>query len=148
MTCDLKLSDNALNDLFSDFDINPNDFQSFDSLANHIGYSQLPSVDLPPAYDTVLLSNDPNTTTTTHIPTLQPRLDEYLSSNALKTLIEQHQAQQPMIKYPPSSPSPPITMHQTSYSEVRSAMFLSSLHFLFDFLSRLHLFYRSIFLNL
>ncbi|CAF2414532.1 unnamed protein product [Rotaria sp. Silwood2] len=122
LTCDLKLSDTALNDLFSEFDLNPNDFQYFDSSTNTHVYPQQSAqvpVELPPSYDTALLST--SLTNITQTPNVQPVIDDYLSSVALKSLIEQHQTQQAMVKY---STSPPLSVPtpQTSYSESSSIL--------------------------
>ena len=113
LTCDLKLSDVALNDLFSEFDLNPNDFPYFDPSTNTNIYPQqsiqTPS-ELPPPYDTVLHSTTPNSN-------IQAEIDQYLSSNTLKSLIEQHQSQQTIVKYS-TSPPPSVPIHQANYPEV------------------------------
>ncbi len=54
---------------------------------------------------------------TTQDSNIPPVIDEYISSNTLKSLIEQHQAQQTIVKYS-SSPPPSVPVHQTNYSEV------------------------------
>ena len=120
LTCDLKLSDTALNDFFSEFDINTSDFQYFDPLTNtNTTYLeqtvQTPSELPPPSYDVALLSTSTNKMTqNSNVQTIQPVIDEYISSNALKSLIEQHQVQQSIVKY---SSSPPPTV-PTNYPEV------------------------------
>lgn len=45
------------------------------------------------------ITSDPN------IQTTLPVIDEYISSNTLKSLIEQHQTQQTIVKYSSSSPT-------------------------------------------
>ncbi|CAF4270904.1 unnamed protein product, partial [Rotaria magnacalcarata] len=53
LTCDLKLSDTAFNDLFSEFDLNLNGFQYFDSSTNADAYYQHSAQvagELPPPY--------------------------------------------------------------------------------------------------
>ena len=129
LTCDLKLSDTALNDLLSDFDINTQELQSYEPQLNHITYSHLPienglinTVELPPAYDTVLVSNNNNNMPSNihHMGNLGPTFDSYIRSDGLNnSVMEQHQVQESMIKYSPSTPSPPLSMHSTNYSEVR-----------------------------
>lgn len=126
LTCDLKLSDTALNDLFSEFDLNPNDFPYFDpaNSSNHFPQQTLQApVDLPPSYDTALLSATPNNLP--QDPNIQPTvpaMDEYISLSTLKSLIEQHQAQQSLVKYA-SAPPEPV---QTNYPEVNfKSKFLS-----------------------
>jgi hypothetical protein len=57
-------------------------------------------------------------------PNMQPVIDEYISSNTLKSLIEQHQAQQPIIKYSNSPPSPAEPTYQTNYPEVNTNIFI------------------------
>ncbi len=120
----MKLSDTALNDLFSEFELNPNDFQYFDPSTSTLTYPQqsLQSlVDLPPSYDAALLSTTLNNLTQDpNIQSIPPVIDEYISSNTLKSLIEQHQAQQSIVKYSSSPPPPPVPSHQTNYSEVIS----------------------------
>ena len=118
LTCDLKLSDTALNDLFSEFDVNPNDFPYFDPATNTNQFPQQllqAPVDLPPSYDTALLSATPNNLPQDpHIQSTVPAMDEYISLSTLKSLIEQHQAQQSLVKYA-SSPPEPVP---TNYPEV------------------------------
>jgi hypothetical protein len=122
----LKLSDTALNDFFSEFDINASDFQYFDpSINTNINYLQQTvqsPIELPPPYETALLATSTNIITQN---TNVPVIDEYISSNALKSLIEQHQAQQTIVKY---SSSPPPTV-PTTYSEVIKSK-ISSLNFI------------------
>jgi hypothetical protein len=125
LTCDLKLSDTALNDLFSDFDMNTNDFQSYDNSIQNISYLQIPlqntlstSMDLPPPYDVTLLSASVNTTLNTrHVPTVPSRLDGYLSTNTNNPMLEQQASQSVTVKYL-SSPSPTHSMHSANFSEV------------------------------
>lgn len=112
LTSDLKLSDIALNDLFSEFDLNPNDFQYFDPSTNPNTYAH---TDLPPSYDTALLTNN-KLQSTANIQTISPPINEYIASNTLQSLIEQHQNQQTIIKYS-SSPSPPQLI-PTNYIDV------------------------------
>jgi len=113
--------------LFSEFDLNPNDFQYFDHSTNTITYPQQSlqaPLDLPPSYDTALLSTTTTTDEMTPDPTIQiisPVIDEYISSNTLKSLIEQHQAHQSIVKYS-SSPPPSVPTHQTIYSESSSIL--------------------------
>lgn len=130
LTYDLKLSDTAFNDLFSEFDLNPNDFQYLDTSANANTYSQHSALnhnELPPPYDSTMLTTPItaplNTITQTpNAQTMEPVIDDYISSVALKSLIEQHQAQQPIVKYSSSPPPPPapcsIPIPQTNYQEV------------------------------
>jgi hypothetical protein len=109
LTCDFKFSDTALNDLFYEFDVHPNEFQYYDPNTYPQQTIQTP-VDLPPSYDTALLS-------TTQNPNIQPVINEYISSNTLNSLIEQHQAQQSIVKYS-TSPPPVVSTHQINYPEV------------------------------
>ncbi|CAF0850328.1 unnamed protein product [Rotaria sp. Silwood1] len=122
LTCDLKLSDTTFNDLFSEFDLNPNDFQYFDSSANANTYPQQSAqvpVELPPSYNEALFST--SVTNIAQTSNVQPIIDDYLSSVALKSLIEPHQVQQTMVKY---SNSPPLSVPtpQTNYSESSSIL--------------------------
>lgn len=77
LSSDLKLSDGSFSDLFSEFDLNPNDFQSLDVLATQTGFNQqqTTSTDLPPpAYETIPLTNN---------------FDHYLSTNDVKPFADQ-----------------------------------------------------------
>ncbi len=132
LTCDLKLSDTALNDFFSEFDINPSDFPYFDPSANtNTTYLQqtvqAPFELPPPPYDAALLSTSTNEITNNT--NIQPVIDEYLPSDALDSLIEQHQVQQTIVKY--SSSPPPIVL--TNYPEVIQTK-ISSEKFYFFFI--------------
>lgn len=104
----MKLSDTALNDLFSEFDLNPNDFQYLDPVTNVNNYAQQTlqtPVELPPSYDTALLSTTSNNLPQgSHIQSTIPPVDEYISINTLKSLLEQHQVQQSLVKYTASPP--------------------------------------------
>lgn len=123
LTSDFKLSDTALNDLFSEFDFKPDDFQCFDSLPNSNTYSQ---TDLPPSYDTALLANVK--------PQQSPAMNEYMSSNALQSLIEQHHQNQPtIIKY---SSSPPPQSIPTNYLDVILPFILIPIRQMFSFFFR------------
>ncbi len=61
------------------------------------------------------IPSDPN------IQAIPPVIDEYISSNTLKSLIEQHQAQQTIVKYS-SSPPPSVPTYQTTYPESSSTL--------------------------
>ncbi len=61
------------------------------------------------------ISSDPN------IQVIPPVIDEYISSNTLKSLIEQHQAQQTIVKCS-SSPPPSVPTYQTTYPESSSTL--------------------------
>ncbi|CAF4646219.1 unnamed protein product, partial [Rotaria magnacalcarata] len=78
--------------LFSEFDLNLNGFQYFDSSTNADAYYQHSAQvagELPPPYDSALLStNIPQTAD------VQPVIDNYLSSATLETLLEQDPTQQ------------------------------------------------------
>ncbi|CAF0788477.1 unnamed protein product [Adineta ricciae] len=111
LTCDLKLSDTAFNDFFSEFDISTNDFQYFDPSTNTTTtYLQPPPIELPPpSYDaTVLPTASDKITQNSNVQTREAPVEEYMSSGTLQTLIEQHQAHQSVMKYS-SSPPPPST---------------------------------------
>lgn len=120
LTCDLKLSDTAFNDLFSEFDLPSNDFEYFNTSTNTNVYSQQSTqvpVDLPPPppYDAALF-----TTAVTNIAqpqNSQPNIDDYLSTNALKSLLEHHQNPQPIVKNS-FSPPPTVPTAQPNYTEV------------------------------
>lgn len=135
LTCDLKLSDTALNDLFSEFDLNPNDFQYFDSVnnTNHFPQQTLQApIDLPPSYDTALLSSTPNNLPQDpHIQPTVPAMDEYISLTTLKSLIEQHQAQQSIGKYT-SSPPKPIQMNYPEVNFERKFLYLKIFYLVFN----------------
>ena len=108
LTCDLKLSDTAFNDFFSEFDINTNDFQCFDPSTNTTTtYLQQAPIELPPPpYDaTILSTSSEKITPNSNVQMMEAPLEEYMSTGTLQTLIEQHQVQQSAVKYS-SSPSP------------------------------------------
>lgn len=141
LACDLKLSDTALNDLFSEFDLNPNDFQYLDPGNNVPNYAQQTlqaPVDLPPSYDTALLSTtsnnllqNPNMQSTGSVG------DEYISLNTLKSLLEQHQAQQSLVKYAASPPeSVPINYPEVCSKREEFFIRISSFLAFIDFTNR------------
>ncbi|CAF3301520.1 unnamed protein product [Rotaria socialis] len=117
LTCDLKLSDTIFNDLFSEFDLNPNYIPYFDPSTNTDAYYQHSaqvSGELPPSYDSTLLSTNISQTAI-----VQPVIENYLSSTTFKTLPEQDPAQQTIVKYC-SSPPPSVPTLPTAYSEPSS----------------------------
>jgi hypothetical protein len=83
-TQDLNLSDTIFNDLFSEFDVNTNDFRCFNDSTNNINYSQSIS-DLSLSYNNALNS----TTTNNNTQNLETVSYEVFSPNSFKSLIEQ-----------------------------------------------------------
>ncbi|UJR23410.1 hypothetical protein I4U23_026417 [Adineta vaga] len=124
LTCDLKLSDTAFNDIFSEFDINTCEFQYLDPPTNtHTTYLQQASMELPPppSYDATLLATSTNKMIqNTNIQTMQSTMDEYISSD-FNTLMDQHQVQQTNVKYA-STPTPPLSSVPSNYPETSSML--------------------------
>ena len=112
---DFKLSDTNFNDIFSEFDLTTNDLQCYhlptDEMAPIQSFHALPQLNqtfLPP---TVVNSN---------LHYNQPEIDQIISTNALKYLIEQHHSQQMNAQLPSSSPlsQSSLSTAGTSYPEV------------------------------
>jgi len=130
LTCDLKLPDTTLNDLFSEFDVNTNDFQCFDGSTNDVNYSQS-TPDLSLAYNTTLHPIATNNNTQNP----EPVSYEIQSQNAFKSLVEHYQKQQQSNSKLSSLPSNYIA---TDYHEViKEKIFVVYLFF----------FYTSVFID-
>jgi hypothetical protein len=123
LSYDLKSSDTGFNDIFFEFDGNPNGFQSFDGSINDVNSSQS-TIHLLPSNNAALLSMTTNNT----MQSTQLELDQMLSSDTLKLLIEQHQRKQSNIN---SSSSPPYSIPTnqtiTEYSRPPPSVQLSEL---------------------
>ena len=100
---DLKLSDTAFNDLFSEFDTPTHDFQCFHAAAADDAHGS------------------------------RPNIDELLSSNTIKFLIEQHQSQQTAMEplshqsdrvTQPTREHEPISVTMDQFQAVRPALSL------------------------
>ncbi|CAF4164232.1 unnamed protein product [Rotaria socialis] len=87
--CDFSVSDNSVNDILTDFDVNTNDIQYFDVSINDVNYFHS-SQDLSSSCKATLYS----TAISTNVQSFQSGFDEVLSPDAFELLIEQQEKQQ------------------------------------------------------
>ncbi|CAF3325592.1 unnamed protein product [Rotaria socialis] len=87
--CDFSVSDNSVNDILTDFDVNTNDIQYFDVSINDVNYFHS-SQDLSSSCKATLYSTAINT----NVQSFQSGFDEVLSPDAFELLIEQQEKQQ------------------------------------------------------
>ncbi len=107
LTCDLKLSDTMFSDLFSEYDVNINDFQYFDDLTKEINSSES-TTDFSTSDSTILHP----TTTSNDAQSLQPVFDEALPPTGFRLLIEQYEKTQANTTLPSFSSNYIPTNHQ------------------------------------
>lgn len=112
---DFKLSDTNFNDIFSEFDLTPDDLQCY-----HLSTDEMAPIQSSHALPQLNQTYLPPTAINSNVQYSQPEIDQILSTNALKYLIEQHQSQQMNARLPSSSPlsQSSLSTAGTSYPEV------------------------------